>query len=604
MDIKKHNRSVASKKPSTVSTGIRSKKILSKEYRYFVGNIALRHVRDNVIRRAYSLRLTKRIILGWLAIILIIIIGVGITRELSEKSFSENSFINGGTFSEAFIGNIDNLNPLFADSSAEKAFSKLAFSRLYDFDTSGLIKADLVDSLKATDNYRNLDITLRKDVKWSNNDSLDANDVIYTVNLMKDPSVNTYGYKNWKDVKITKKDDYRFEMIMPVESNSVLYSLNFPIMPSRILSKVKNNELRELDISKNMVTSGIFKFKSLQHTSEGNSILSLVRNENYYRNVAKLSRYEIFTYKDKENIKKVLLSGAVISSNDISLSDFTDSEKNTLKENQTSVNRGFYAFINTNDSIMKSIKVRKAVQHGIDMNAVRSNMNAVDGLDYPILEQFINQKDISPAKFDKTLAAKLLDDDGWKLSNNDKIRYKDGKKLQIQLATIKNSNLEKASKNIEKQLKELGFDVQLIVGEENDKTANFVKTIIKPRSYSILLYELEFGADPDIYAFWHYSQANAEGLNLSGYNDPVASDMLVNARKANNIEDKKKYLTAFTRRWLRDAPAIGIARTRTTFVYRKSVRAYDNRNKFNSEINRYEDISNWAVDKGKLYKTP
>jgi len=248
--------------------------------------------------------------------------------------------------------------------------------------------------------------------------------------------------------------------------------------------------------------------------------------------------------------------------------------------------------------------VRKAVQHGIDMNAVRSNMNAVDDLDYPILEQFINQKDISPAKFDKTLAAKLLDDDGWKLSNNDKIRYKDGKKLQIQLATIKNNNLEKASKNIEKQLKELGFDVQLIVGEENDKTANFVKTIIKPRNYSILLYELEFGADPDIYAFWHYSQANVEGLNLSGYNDPVASDMLVNARKANNIEDKKKYLTAFTRRWLRDAPAIGIARTRTTFVYRKSVRAYDDRNKFNSEINRYEDVSNWAVDKGKLYKTP
>ena len=80
--------------------------------------------------------------------------------------------------------------------------------------------------------------------------------------------------------------------------------------------------------------------------------------------------------------------------------------------------------------------------------------------------------------------------------------------------------------------------------------------------------------------------------------------MLVNARKANNIEGKKKYLTAFARRWLRDAPAIGIARTRTTFVYRKSVRVYDDKNKFNSEIDRYEDVNNWAVDKGKLYKTP
>ena len=465
MDIKKHNRSVSSKKTLTVNTDARSKKILSKEYGYFVSNIALRHVRDNVIRRVYSLRLTKKIILGWLTIILIIIASVGITRELAARSFSDSSFVNGGTFSEAFIGNIDNLNPLFADSSAEKAFSKLAFSRLYDFDTSGSIKADLVDSLKATDNYRNLDITLRKDVKWSNGDSLDVNDVVYTVNLMKDPVINTYGYKNWKDVKITKKDDYRFEMVMPVESSSILYSLNFPIMPSRILSKIKNSELRELDMSKNMITSGVFKFKSLQHTNEGNSILSLVRNEKYYRSVAKLSRYEISTYKDKENIKKALLSGAVISSNDISLSDFTEGEKNTFKENQTSVNRGFYAFINTNDSIMKSAKVRKAVQHGVDMNSVRADMNAVDDLDYPILEQFINKKDVSPIKFDKTLAAKLLDDDGWKLSNNDKIRYKDGKKLQIQLATIKNSNLEKASKNIEKQLKELGFDVQLIVGE-------------------------------------------------------------------------------------------------------------------------------------------
>ena len=114
MDIKKHNRSVASKKTLTVNTDARSKKILSKEYRYFVSNIALRHVRDNVIRRVYSLRLTKKIILGWLAIILIIIASVGVTRELATRSFSDSSFINGGTFSEAFIGNIDNLNPLFA----------------------------------------------------------------------------------------------------------------------------------------------------------------------------------------------------------------------------------------------------------------------------------------------------------------------------------------------------------------------------------------------------------------------------------------------------------------------------------------------------------
>ncbi len=54
--------------------------------------------------------------------------------------------------------------------------------------------------------------------------------------------------------------------------------------------------------------------------------------------------------------------------------------------------------------------------------------------------------------------------------------------------------------------------------------------VIRPRAYDILIYEVELGADPDLFAYYHSSQATTSGLNLSNYRSAIVDDAILGAR--------------------------------------------------------------------------
>ena len=139
---------------------------------------------------------------------------------------------------------------------------------------------------------------------------------------------------------------------------------------------------------------------------------------------------------------------------------------------------------------------------------------------------------------------------------------------------------------------------------KDDKTGAFIQSILQPRNYSILVYEIDLGADPDIYAFWHSSQSGQRGLNFSNYSDVIADDLLVNSRLAQTSEDKKLQLTKFSQRWITNSAAIGLGQTKTSYVFRKSVKPFSPNNIFVTEVNRYSDVIYWSAKKSTLYKTP
>ena len=176
--------------------------------------------------------------------------------------------------------------------------------------------------------------------------------------------------------------------------------------------------------------------------------------------------------------------------------------------------------------------------------------------------------------------------------------------MKMMLATVNGSNLEAAAKEFKRQLELLNIEVELAVANENDKSGSFFQSILQPRSYDILIYEIDFGADSDIYAFWHSSQANAKGFNFSNYSDAIADDILLNSRNAKTDSEKRDQLTAFVKRWFSRAPAIGISQAKETYVFRKSVKTYDSENTLTEALDRYADVLYWQVDKTKLYKTP
>ena len=560
------------------------------------------HTKKMFFGRFENLSNVRKIVISWICVVSILIFSVGVFRGLSAENYSEDIFYRGGTYSEGILGEVKTLNPLFTSTDTEKSFEQIAFSRLYDIDETGNLKGDLVESVSTSDNYKNFKIKMRNNAVWSDGQKITANDVIFTIKLLREQSINPSGFKAWKNVDISKNSDYEFSVKVPSSSSSILYSFNFSILPEHILKDIQIEKIRESAFSKNPITSGAFNFKSVQNDGDKTTI-SLVKNKRYYKGEAYIDNFDIVAFKDEAKLKNALISGEIVASPSLKISEFSESERDKLKSRETNVNRGIYAFLNNSDSVLKDLKVRKAIQTGVDISKVRKEMEFIDKLDFPTLNQFLNTKDLSVPKYDFDQAQKILDEAGWKKNSNG-ILEKDGKTAILNIATTSVYNYKKAAEEIESQLKKLGFDVKLTVIDKYDKTGAFVQSILQPRNYSILVYEIDLGADPDIYAFWHSSQSGQKGLNFSNYNDAVADDLLLNSRTAQSSNEKKLQITKFTQRWLANSVAIGLGQTKTSYVFRKSVQPYSVNNTFVTEVNRYADVIYWSASKSTLYKTP
>ena len=560
------------------------------------------HTKKMFFGRFENLSNVRKIVISWICVVSILILSVGIFRGLSVENYSENIFYRGGTYSEGILGEVKTLNPLFTSTDTEKSFEQIAFSRLYDIDETGNLKGDLAEIVSTSDNYKNFKIKMRNNAVWSDGQKITANDVIFTIKLLREQSINPSGFKAWKNVEISKNSDYEFSVKVPSSSSSVLYSFNFSILPEHILKDIQIEKIRESAFSKSPITSGAFNFKSVQNDGDKTTI-SLVKNKRYYKGEAYIDNFDIIAFKDETKLKNALISGEIVASPSLKISEFSESERDKLKSRETNVNRGIYAFLNNSDSVLKDLKVRKAIQTGVDIPKVRKEMEFVDKLDFPTLNQFLNTKDLSVPKYDFDQAQKILDEAGWKKNSNG-ILEKDGKTAILNIATTSVYNYKKAAEEIESQLKKLGFDAKLTVIDKDDKTGAFVQSILQPRNYSILVYEIDLGADPDIYAFWHSSQSGQKGLNFSNYNDAVADDLLLNSRTAQSSNEKKLQITKFTQRWLANSVAIGLGQTKTSYVFRKSVQPYSVNNTFVTEVNRYADVIYWSASKSTLYKTP
>ena len=583
---------------------IDSKKLSFLEKADIAEKAVISHTKKLFFGRFENLSNVRKLIVVWICVMALLISSIGLFRWLSDRNFSEEVFSRGGTYSEGFLSEIKTLNPIFATTDAEKSFERLAFSRLYSIDSDGSLKGDLAESVETSDNYRNFTIKMRKNATWSDGQKITADDVIFTIKKLKDQNLNPSAYKVWKNVEASKSGDYEVRFKVPSNSSSVLYGFNFSILPEHVLRDISTDKIRESSFSNNPVTSGPFNFKGVQTNSNTNkTTVSLVKNKNYYKGEPYIDNFDIVAFQDEAKLKKALVSGEIVASPNVKINDFSSSEQVGLKSYETSVNRGIYAFLNNSDPILKDAKVRKAIQTGLDMNKIHSKMEYINNLDYPTLNKFINTNWLSVPEYNFSQAEKMLDETGW-MKNSKGIREKDGQKATINIATTSVYNYKKSAEEIASQLKKLGFDVSSTIIDKDDKLGTFVQTILQPRNYGILIYEIDMGADSDIYPFWHSSQASQKGLNFSNYSDAISDDLLLNARTARTFDDKKTQLTKFTRRWINSSAAIGLGQTKVSYVFRKSVQPYSVENKFVTDIDRYSDVIYWSAKKETLYKTP
>ena len=94
----------------------------------------------------------------------------------------------GGVYTEGLVGSLMRLNPLLATfNPPDQAPSRLLFSGLIQFDSTGLPQPDLSNSWGISRDGDVYNFSLRQGVFWHDGEPVTSEDVVFTVNLLKNP---------------------------------------------------------------------------------------------------------------------------------------------------------------------------------------------------------------------------------------------------------------------------------------------------------------------------------------------------------------------------------------------------------------------------------
>ena len=565
----------------------------------------VKHANQFIVKRLGNVKLVRREITRWLVLVGVIIAALGLQLIWGQNNFVALSQSGGGSYVEGSLGPVETLNPLFASSSAEASVGRLVFSSLYNYDETGSLHRDAAQGMSVDPDGKTYTVTLRDNMKWHDGTPLTAKDVVFTVNLMKNPATRSPLRVNWLDVAARAIDDKTVQFTLPVTYAAFPHALTFPIMPEHLLASVSPGALRESPFSSAPIGSGPFKFKLLQSADAIRNLkaVHLTANDDYYGGRPKLNRIEIQAYTKEGDILQALKNGEIAGATDISITSAGSIPKAYTVTPQP-LQSGVYLLFNNTNPVLSDLKVRKALQVATDAKKIRETLGkGLLPLDSPFLEGQLTGSDVPHAPVPSmSAAAVLLDEAGWKRDGD--VRKKDGRPLTIKITTKKDGEYEKVLDLVAKDWAQIGVVVEKQVIDTGNVASSFVQSTLQPRNYDVLLYELAIGADPDVYAYWHSSQMGQTGYNFANYSNKLGDTTLASARGRLEPGLRNAKYKLFAKQWIDDAASIGLYQPVIEYVSSKNTRTVSDSSQLVTAADRYANVLDWTVNIAPVYKTP
>lgn len=564
----------------------------------------VRHAHRFIISRFANLRDVRRHALGWLVLAGLMVVATGLQLYWVQNAFSSPRPVEGGTYSEGVIGRIDSLNPIYASTQSERSASYLIFSSLFRYDSSNNLAGDLGETWKQSEDGKQYTVTMRRDAKWHDDKPVTADDVVFTLELIKNPQTRSYLYRTWQDVTAKAVNDYTVQFTLPSAYAPFPHALTFGVLPKHLLQKVSPLRLREHTFNREPVGSGPFRFQGTQiiNPDRDRVVVQLERNDSYYRGKVKLERFQLNTYKNHDDLRQGFMMREINAANEVTSSDIRAIIEShpTSVVSETTLNNGVYAFFRTDRPILDDVKVRHALVAATDVEGIRKSLDGhASSLDGPLLpEQTAGVEGLKQTKYNLANATKELEAAGWVLKGD--VREKDGQRLQLSVITPDTGDFATVLEELAKQWRAAGVDVKTQVVQTN----TFEQNILTSRAYDVLLYELALGADPDVFAYWHSSQASVRGFNLSNYKSGVADDALMSARGRSDVGLRDAKYRGFIKQWLDDAPAVALYRPHLRYITTDGTHSVQGSNSVVDALGRYHTIDQWTVQVSSQYNTP
>ncbi len=436
----------------------------------------------------------------------------------------------GGTYVEGIAGNPRYINPLLsAYNDVDRDLAALVFNGLTAADEDGQILPDLAETWEISADSLSYTFRLRTDVRWHDGASFSADDVLFTVDLLRSPDFpgQLEVAELWRAVEVERLGSHTVRFTLTEPFAPFIHHTTIGLLPAHVLEGVSAEQLLDHPFNLHPIGTGPFK---VHEVAAAHALL--LPNEDYYAGRPYLDRIEFLFYPDYASALAAYQRGDVDGLSRVS----SDYFRNALAEEGLKLYSAPFSgyalvFLNLKKPVFQEREVRQALLWAIDRQKIIDQI--LEGqavVAHGPVPPFSWAYEANAARYayDSSKARALLEQAGWRDEDGDGVREKAGVRLQFALLTNEDTTRIKVINELTRQWAQVGIRAV----PQTAGVAGLVRDFLVPREYEAILYDWQrLPTDPDPYTQWHSTQSLGSGQNFASYQSEQADLIMEEARQ-------------------------------------------------------------------------
>lgn len=495
------------------------------DIKHYISKISILRNRANVLYRSLS---PERVLILWSLVILSCVLVFSALIVFNSR-FLITIPSYGGEIREGIIGTPRFINPVLATNDQDKDLTALVYAGLTKKEASGHTILDMAESITESDDRLFYNVAIKSSATFHNGTPVTADDVIYTISLIQNPTIKSPHRVEWEGVSIEKQDDKHLTFSLKKPFPLFMDILTIGILPKNIWKNLSDEQFSLSDFNIRAVGSGPYAITDIVTKSGIPTVFTLESHEKYTLGRPYVDTVIIETYQNEKYLLQAFEKGDIARIHSISPEKVSALSVSTSSIHTSLLPRTFSIFFNPNKATFFSDKqVRKALSLAINKQAIVDTVLLQYGK--VINDPYPFDENITPSPYDTEEAKRLL--------TKNKAFKNASSSVEITLVTANTDEMKKVAEMIKKDWEILGITTTIAVYEVSDLN----QSVIKDRNFQVLLFGSITQNPSDLYAFWHSSQRTYPGLNISNY---VSKKLDTNLETLRTNQDELARITAY-----------------------------------------------------------
>lgn len=546
------------------------------------------------LTRAYNKLSPFELVVFAVLAILLTVSGVGLLMQFQNR-VSTDTPASGGHYREGIVGFPQYINPVLAQSDADRDLSALIYAGLTKLTTESEIELDLAESMQISEGGQNYTFTLRDDIYFHDGQPITADDVAFTINLVQNPVNNSPRQADWNSISVDVIDEKTITFNLSQPFTDFPHIARIGIIPQHLWEEKSFDSLPFLGLNTNPVGSGPYEVTNIRRNDQGIPSEYTLSAANTYPETPYIERITLTFFSNAAELLEAFNDGDISGFHSGNHEDVKDigNDSNVMSQQLNRV-FGIYFNQNNNDALVSS-EVRQALSSVIPRADIVSSV--LHGYGQPIDGPLPNrsQTDGNVSSLTIATAMETLNAAGW-VSEEERLVNDDGQTLSIELATVDIPELTETAQQVARSWEDLGISVTVTALPLSELSQN----IVRPRNYEALLFGQVINQSQDLYPFWHSGGQDDPGLNLAMYANSSVDTALSDWRTATSSEERNEHQETILQAIAEESPAAFIYSSAFIYVLPDEIKSMPMPS-ITAPADRFSRIEDWYIDTEKLW---